>query len=59
MAELAEAGVARVSVGGAFAFTALAAVADAAEELLGPGTTGFLDRARRGSAAARTAFRKG
>jgi 2-methylisocitrate lyase-like PEP mutase family enzyme len=58
MAELAGAGVARVSVGGAFAFAGLAAVVDAAEELLGPGTTGFLAAARRGSAAARKAFQK-
>ena len=54
--ELAAAGVARVSVGGAFAFAALGAVVEAAEELRGPGTYGFSDRARTGGAAARSAF---
>jgi 2-methylisocitrate lyase-like PEP mutase family enzyme len=38
VAELAAAGVARLSVGGAFAFVALGAVVEAAEELRGPGT---------------------
>jgi 2-methylisocitrate lyase-like PEP mutase family enzyme len=42
-AELAEAGVARVSVGGAFAYRALSGLVDAARELLAGGT-GFLDR---------------
>jgi 2-methylisocitrate lyase-like PEP mutase family enzyme len=54
--DLAAAGVARVSVGGAFAFAALGAVVEAAEELRGPGTYGFLDRAQTGGAAARSAF---
>jgi len=54
--ELAAAGVARVSVGGAFAFAALAAVADAAAELRDHGTSGYLARAAEGSAAAQRAF---
>jgi 2-methylisocitrate lyase-like PEP mutase family enzyme len=56
IAELAELGVRRVSVGGAFAFTAYGALLDAAGELDATGTYGFLDRARRGSEAARDAF---
>jgi 2-methylisocitrate lyase-like PEP mutase family enzyme len=55
VAELAQAGVARVSVGGAFAFAALAAVADAAHELQ-QGTYRYTERAQAGAAAARTAF---
>jgi 2-methylisocitrate lyase-like PEP mutase family enzyme len=43
-AELAEAGVARISVGGTFAWNALAGLIDAARELL-DGDTAFLDRA--------------
>jgi 2-methylisocitrate lyase-like PEP mutase family enzyme len=54
--ELAAAGVARVSVGGAFAFAALGAVVEAAEELRGPGTYGFWELARAGGTAARSAF---
>ena len=45
VAELASLGVARISVGGAFAFAALAALADAAEELRDKGTFGYLERA--------------
>ena len=45
--ELAEAGVARVSVGGALAWVAWGAVAEAASELLPSGTTGYADLARR------------
>ena len=56
VAELAAAGVARVSVGGAFAFTAIGAVAEAARELREDGTYGFLAGARAGSAVARQAF---
>jgi 2-methylisocitrate lyase-like PEP mutase family enzyme len=41
VAELAELGVARVSVGGAFAFAALGAVVEAARELLDHGTYGY------------------
>lgn len=56
VSELAEAGVARISVGGAFAYVALGAVVDAAAELREHGTYGFWDRARVGSGVARTAF---
>ena len=56
VAELAAAGVARVSVGGAFAFAAYGALVEAATELRDEGTIGFLQRARAGGAAARTAF---
>lgn len=54
--ELAELRVSRVSVGGAFAFTAYAALAEAAHELLERGTYGYLERAGRGSQAVRSAF---
>ena len=54
--ELATVGVARVSVGGAFAYAAWGAVADAARELRGPGTYGFWDGAARGAEIARAAF---
>ncbi len=56
VAALAEAGVRRVSVGGALAFAALGAAAAAARELLDHGTYGFADGARAGLAAARAAF---
>lgn len=56
VAELAAIGVRRISVGGAFAFAALAAVVDAARELLGPGTYGFLQASAAGAIAARQAF---
>lgn len=56
VAELAAAGVARVSVGGAFAFAALGALVDAATELRDRGTYGFWERARVGRAAVRSAF---
>jgi 2-methylisocitrate lyase-like PEP mutase family enzyme len=56
VAELADAGVARVSVGGAFAFAALAAAEAAARELLDLGTYGYLEASRRGSRSARAAF---
>jgi 2-methylisocitrate lyase-like PEP mutase family enzyme len=58
VAELAAAGVARVSVGGAFAFAALGAAADAARELRERGTYGFWELAGPGSKAARAAFGK-
>jgi 2-methylisocitrate lyase-like PEP mutase family enzyme len=54
--ELAEAGVQRVSVGGGFAYVALAAAAEAARELREDGTYGFLDQVRAGAKAVRTAF---
>jgi 2-methylisocitrate lyase-like PEP mutase family enzyme len=56
VSELAEAGVARISVGGAFAYVALGAVVDAAAELREQGTYGFWDRVQVGGGAARTAF---
>lgn len=55
--ELASVGVARVSVGGAFAFAALGALVEAAEELQQSGTYGFWERAKIGAKAAQTAFR--
>ena len=54
--ELAAAGVARVSVGGALCFAALGAVTDAATELLERGTYGFFEQAARGRGAALAAF---
>jgi 2-methylisocitrate lyase-like PEP mutase family enzyme len=54
--ELAAAGVARISVGGAFAFAALGAVVEAARELQEEGTAGFWERAAVGARAARGAF---
>jgi 2-methylisocitrate lyase-like PEP mutase family enzyme len=46
VAELAEAGVRRISVGGAFAYAAYGALIEAARELLDEGTYGFWDRAK-------------
>jgi 2-methylisocitrate lyase-like PEP mutase family enzyme len=57
-AELAALGVARVSVGGAFAFAALGALREAAEELRDRGTYGYLGRTAFGIEAARPAFRR-
>jgi 2-methylisocitrate lyase-like PEP mutase family enzyme len=51
--ELADAGVSRVSVGGAFAFAALGALVNAATELRDQGTYGYLA----GSAAGRRAIK--
>ncbi|HUO74273.1 MAG TPA: isocitrate lyase/phosphoenolpyruvate mutase family protein [Solirubrobacteraceae bacterium] len=56
VAELSELGVARISVGGAFAFAALGAVVEAASELREQGTYGFAQRAAAGARAARSAF---
>lgn len=56
VAELGEAGVRRISVGGAFAFAALAGVVEAARELRDQGTYGFRERSRVGLTAAREAF---
>jgi 2-methylisocitrate lyase-like PEP mutase family enzyme len=55
-AELAALGVARVSVGGAFAFAAFAALREAAEELRDRGTYGYLERTAVGAQTARAAF---
>jgi 2-methylisocitrate lyase-like PEP mutase family enzyme len=54
--EMAGAGVARISVGGAFAFAAAGALVAAGRELLEQGTYGFWDTARPGAKAAREAF---
>ena len=54
--ELAEAGVARVSVGGSFCFAALGALVEAADELKGAGTYTFFERSAPGAAAVRAAF---
>jgi len=54
--ELAQAGVARVSVGGAFAFTAIGALVNAATELRDHGTYGFRATSAVGRSAARQAF---
>jgi 2-methylisocitrate lyase-like PEP mutase family enzyme len=54
--ELSAAGVARISVGGAFAFAAIGAVAEAARELREDGTYGYFARSREGVAVARRAF---
>jgi 2-methylisocitrate lyase-like PEP mutase family enzyme len=56
VAELAEAGVRRISVGGAFAFAAYGALVEAARELLDQGTYGFWERAKVGRAAVQKAF---
>jgi 2-methylisocitrate lyase-like PEP mutase family enzyme len=56
VAELAGAGVARVSVGGGFAFVAIDALAEAARELREQGTYGYYARTRSGAALARDAF---
>jgi 2-methylisocitrate lyase-like PEP mutase family enzyme len=56
VAELAAAGVARISVGGAFNHVALAALTRAAKELLDDGTFGFLDLAAEAGEPVRAAF---
>jgi 2-methylisocitrate lyase-like PEP mutase family enzyme len=56
VAELAAAGVARISVGGAFAFAALGAVVEAAQELQQQGTYTYGAKAGRGGAAAKIAL---
>jgi 2-methylisocitrate lyase-like PEP mutase family enzyme len=56
VAELAELGVARISVGGAFAFAALGALTEAAQELRTSGTFGFQRQAAIGRQAAAAAF---
>jgi 2-methylisocitrate lyase-like PEP mutase family enzyme len=54
--ELASVGVARISLGGAFAFAALGAVVAAANELREHGTYGYWQNAKLGARAARLAF---
>jgi 2-methylisocitrate lyase-like PEP mutase family enzyme len=56
VAELAELGVARISVGGAFAFAAFGALAEAGRELLEQGTYGFWSRAKAGREVTGAAF---
>ena len=48
VSELADAGVSRISVGGAFAFAALGAAAAAARELREDGTYGYWETAGEG-----------
>jgi 2-methylisocitrate lyase-like PEP mutase family enzyme len=55
--ELAEAGVSRVSVGGAFAYAALGALVDAATELRDKGTYGYLAASATGRQAVQRAFK--
>jgi 2-methylisocitrate lyase-like PEP mutase family enzyme len=57
ISELAALGVARISVGGGFAFAALGAVVEASTELREQGTYGFREQASVGSKAARAAFK--
>jgi 2-methylisocitrate lyase-like PEP mutase family enzyme len=56
VAELAEIGVKRISVGGAFAYVALGALAQAGRELLEQGTYSYWDLAAPGASTARAAF---
>jgi 2-methylisocitrate lyase-like PEP mutase family enzyme len=56
VAELAEVGVRRISVGGAFAFAAYGALIEAARELLEQGTYGFWERTKLGRDAVRQYF---
>ncbi len=58
VAELAELGVSRVSVGGAFAFAALGALVEAAQELRDLGMYQFLERSRLGAQEAVRAFKQ-
>jgi 2-methylisocitrate lyase-like PEP mutase family enzyme len=57
VAELAAAGASRISVGGAFSYVAVAAVAEAARELQEQGTLGFMDQVVAGAKLARGAYR--
>ena len=56
VAALADIGVARISVGGAFAFAAVAGLVDAARELREQGTYGYLRHSRAGREAVGRAF---
>ena len=56
VATLAALGVRRISVGGAFAYAAVAALADAATEFIEKGTVSFWDRTAAGRLAAKAAF---
>lgn len=57
VAELAELGVARISIGGAFAYAALNGLVEAATEFRDQGTAGYFRRSAQGREAARAAFR--
>jgi 2-methylisocitrate lyase-like PEP mutase family enzyme len=57
VSELAEVGVARISIGGAFAYAALGAVVEAARELQEKGTYDFWERSMVGGGAVRQAFK--
>ncbi len=57
VAQLAELGVARISVGGAFAFAAYGALVEAAEELRDAGTYGFWQRVATGRSVVGSALR--
>jgi len=57
VAELAEIGVGRVSVGSGFMWTALSAVVEAGTEMLERGTFGYFDRMATGVRVGRAAFR--
>jgi 2-methylisocitrate lyase-like PEP mutase family enzyme len=57
VSELAEAGVSRISAGGAFAFAAYGAAVTAARELLDSGTYAFWETAGPGAHATREAFK--
>jgi 2-methylisocitrate lyase-like PEP mutase family enzyme len=59
VSELAEVGVSRISVGGAFAYAALGAAAAAGRELLDEGTYGYWKTAAEGAKTAREAFTGG
>jgi 2-methylisocitrate lyase-like PEP mutase family enzyme len=56
VAELAELGVSRISVGGAFAVAAYGALVEAATELRDQGTYGYWERTKTGGRAVRAAF---
>jgi 2-methylisocitrate lyase-like PEP mutase family enzyme len=56
VAQLADAGVSRITVGGAFAFAALGALVEAAQELRDEGTTGYSRLSAIGRRAAQEAF---
>jgi 2-methylisocitrate lyase-like PEP mutase family enzyme len=56
VAELAELGVSRISVGGAFAFAALGSLIEAAAELRDRGTYSFFALTRSGVESSRHAF---
>jgi 2-methylisocitrate lyase-like PEP mutase family enzyme len=56
VSDLSALGVARISVGGAFAFAAFGGLLEAAEELRDQGTYGYLEQAAAGSKALRNAF---